>query len=55
MCMPHTKQQKAVCLYLALRIFIEFLNSFFLSFPRSMRGISTFIIECVFRHFFSIT
>ena len=42
--MLHTKQQKLVCLYLALRIFIEFLTSCFLNFPRSMRGISTFII-----------
>ena len=44
MCMLHTKQQIPVCLYLALGIFIDFLNSCFLNFPRSMRGISTFII-----------
>ena len=28
---------------------------FFLIFQRSMRGISTFIIQCMFRHFFIIT
>ena len=43
MCMLHTKQQKPVCLYLALRIFREFLNSGFFNFLRSIRGISTFI------------
>ena len=33
----------------------EFCISFFLNFPTSMRGISTFIIYCMFRHFFIIT
>ena len=33
----------------------EFWISFFLIFPRSMRGVSTFIIHCMFRHFFIIT
>ena len=27
MCMLHTKQQKPVCVYLALRMFVEFFNS----------------------------
>ena len=32
-----------------------FLNSFFFVAPRSKRGIPTFIIYCVSRHFFIIT
>ena len=44
MCMLHTKQQKPVNSYLALRIFFQFLTSFFLSFAGRMRGIFTFII-----------
>ena len=34
---------------------LSFLNSFFLIAPRSKRGISTFIIYCVSRHFLIIT
>ena len=54
MCMLHTKQQKPVCVYLVLGKTIELSNSSFLNLPRSMREISTFIIQCVFDHFFII-
>ena len=36
---------------LLFEFILGFLNSSFLIAPRSMRGISTFIIYCVFRHF----
>ena len=36
---------------LFFELILSFLNSSFLIAPRSMPGISTFIIYCVFRHF----
>ena len=40
---------------LLIELILSFLNSFFLIAPRSKRGISTFIIYCVSRHFRIIT
>ena len=55
MCMLHTKEQEPVGLYLLSEVFSKFLDSLFLILPRGIRGISTFIINCISCHFFIIT
>ena len=40
---------------LFFEFFLIFFNSFFFIAPRSKRGIPTFIINCVFRHFLIVT
>ena len=52
--MLHTKQTKLYVYTLFFEFILNFSNSSFLIAPRSMRGISTFTIYCVSRHFLII-
>ena len=53
-CCIRSKQEHYVYT-LFFEIILRLLNSFFFIAPKSKRGIPTFIIYCVSRHFFIVT